>query len=343
MPDQNSPSQTGPAGQPDSADASGMSAGVVAGSAPRRDWLRVLRNATFAGLAVSLAAHAVFMVVAVYVVFLGPAGSVEGSGTPVEFAVVSQAELAQMSGELPQPSTPIVPETPPIDVPESMLSETLDADAIATETLAITPEDLGIGAGDIGEGADLGGAGDGGGASFFGVEAKGSRFAYIVDTSGSMSIGGKIETLRDELATSVGALTDNAEFCIFLYSSMARPLGDRGDWVQAGSRGKAWARRLIAQIPAGGGTNPLPAFELAQQLRPRPDAIYFMTDGEFHPDTVDAILQTHSKLDVPIHCITFVSEISEPYMRRLAQSTGGSYTHIAGVGQTPVRLPRRAP
>ena len=133
MPDQNSPSQTGPAGQPDSADASGMSAGVVAGSAPRRDWLRVLRKATIARLSVSLAAHAGFMVIALYVVFLGPAGSVEGSGTPVEFAVVSQAELAQMSGELPQPSTPIVPETPPIDVPESMLSETLDAAALATE------------------------------------------------------------------------------------------------------------------------------------------------------------------------------------------------------------------
>ncbi len=335
MPDQTSPSHAGQAGSSASATAPGAS--------PSRDRWRLLRNATFAGLAVSMAAHAVFLLVALYINFFGPVGDGEGVAAPVEFAVVSQAELAQLSGDLPQPSTPIVPETPPVDVPESTLSETLDADAIATETLAITPEDLGIGAGDIGEGADLGGAGDGGGASFFGVEAKGSRFAYIVDTSGSMSIGGKIETLRDELATSVNALTDNAEFCIFLYSTAARPLGDRGDWIQAGSRGKAWARRLIAQIPAEGGTNPLPGFELAHQLRPRPDAIYFMTDGEFHPDTIDAILQTHAKLDIPVHCITFVNDAAEPYMRRLAQSTGGSYTHIAGTANLPNQLPRRVP
>ena len=48
-----------------------------------------------------------------------------------------------------------------------------------------------------------------------------------------------------------------------------------------------------------------PAFEIAfQQLRPRPDAIFFMTDGLF-PPTVAAALPTlnNGRKPVPIHAI----------------------------------------
>lgn len=290
MPDHAPPISPGDAGQPPSARGS-----------RDRPWVGVLRNATLAGLAVSLAAHAVFLLIAIYINFFGPVGAGDGPA-PVEFAVVSQAELAELTGQaVAEPTLPPVPELPATDLDVQTPIDLPTTDSLLATEIDVPAESLNFETGDFSE------VGDSGGASFFGVEAQGSRFAYIVDTSGSMSIGGKIETLRDELATSVDALTPKAEFCIFLYSSFSRPLGDRGDWVAAATRGKSWARRLIAQIPADGATNPLPAFAMAHALRPRPDAIYFMTDGEFHPDTVEAILADHAGLDIPIHCITFVS------------------------------------
>ncbi len=62
----------------------------------------------------------------------------------------------------------------------------------------------------IGIGSGEGGAG-GGGAKFFGVEARGSRFIFIVDVSGSME-GGKIVTLRSELTKSIDGLAENSLF-----------------------------------------------------------------------------------------------------------------------------------
>lgn len=189
----------------------------------------------------------------------------------------------------------------------------------------------GAGGGDIGDGMGLGGGGGGGGAaSFFGVEAQGSRFVYIVDVSGSMR-GEKIAALKTELSESIKAMMEHMSFLVITFSSESQPLGDKRRWTDATDAGKRWAMEKIVALEAWGNTVPWPAFEIALATKPAPDAIYFMTDGIFDPIVADqlAVRNTGSK-KVPIHCITFVDRSAEELMRRIAADSGGTYAHVPG-------------
>jgi hypothetical protein len=194
----------------------------------------------------------------------------------------------------------------------------------------------GLGAGDIGgHGMGFGGSG-GGAASFFGVEARGTRFAYIVDVSGSMDAGigvgelKRIDSLKHELTKSIGALLENASFLVVTFSDRATIIGGRGEWMQASESGKTQARKLIANIAPEGSTEPYPGFEVVYRMRPRPDAIYFMTDGEFDDSVVLQVARLNAELRIPIHCIAFVSTAGEETLKRMAKDSGGSYTYVPG-------------
>lgn len=172
-------------------------------------------------------------------------------------------------------------------------------------------------------------------ASFFGIEARGTRFAFVVDISGSMSEGTRMADLKRALRTSIENLSSDAHFAVFLYSTGAVALTDSG-WVRAGDRQRGEVIRRLEQIDPSGATNPVPAFEMVLRLRPQPDAIYFMTDGMFEEDREAALLGLiiRSLRDgdgrVPVHCITFANRDGERSMRRIALQTGGTYTHVEG-------------
>lgn len=189
----------------------------------------------------------------------------------------------------------------------------------------------GAGGGDIGDGQGLGAGGTGGGAaSFFGVEAKGSRFAYICDVSGSMR-GVRLDALKMEMRESIEALLDHMGFYVVLFNSDARELGDRTKWTVASPTGKRWAVETIFRIEAYGGTEPWPAFDKVFNIKPAPDAIYFMTDGIFDPAVADLIaMRNRGSRKVPVHCITFEDKSAEELMRRIAAESGGTYTHVEG-------------
>ncbi len=101
-------------------------------------------------------------------------------------------------------------------------------------------------------------------------------------------------------------------------------------WIPASDRNKREISSQIEVLKANGGTNPSTAFVIAFTLKPRPDAIYFMTDGEFDPKVADEIRALNAKADVRIHCICFVQPDSEALMKKIAQESGGSYTFIPG-------------
>ena len=137
------------------------------------------------------------------------------------------------------------------------------------------------GGGDIGGiGGGLGGGGGGSGASFFGVEARGNRFAFIVDVSGSMGEGEKMPSLRRELIASVGGMQATAQFLVVPFSSESHPLGGKVQWRDSTPAAKKWAKALIEALQPDGGTSPASSFDGVLGLRPRPDAVYFMTDGQ---------------------------------------------------------------
>jgi len=287
-------------------------------------------RALAAGIVISLLVHVLVLFIAGHIRFSrAQAGGAGPLTQPVEMAIATETELAEIEKAMLDAEPPPVPDVPTVDLPSLEVSDVAGGDEA---TSLIESADLGaeVGAGDIG-GGELGVGGSGGGAaSFFGVEARGSRFAYIVDVSGSMGIAGKIDLLRQELIRSLDALLESAEFFVVLYNSDASPLGGRDRWIEAEPAGKRWARNALAKVNAGGGTNPMPGFQLVFSKRPRPDAIYFMTDGEFDSEIAVEIMRLNSEVRIPIHCITFVNRDAEELMRRIASHSDGTYTHVEG-------------
>lgn len=296
---------------------------------------RLIKRATVAGLVFSLLIHLVGWIIAgLITIWSGQAGVKGVPGEAIEFAVMSETELAELQAASGQTEMPAVPEEPESELEEIDLLEGSIARTDETESLAELSElDTNLGAGDITGSSGLSAGGTGGGAaSFFGVEARGTRFAYIADVSGSMAVGNKIRSLQDELITSISALTENATFFVSLFNQDAAPLGGRLEWAQASDSGRQWAIKLIGKIIPEGGTNPGPAFRVVFSLKPRPDAIYFMTDGEFDSAVVFEIAAMNADAKIPIHCITFVSREAEAVMKQIAAESGGTYTHVPGAG-----------
>lgn len=194
----------------------------------------------------------------------------------------------------------------------------------------------GAGGGDIGDGAGLGGGG-GGTAKFFGVEARGSRFAYIVDISGSMNEeqGRKLNELKDQLKNSVGGMLEHMSFFVIGFNHELHFIsGGKAQWVKASIEIKRSLDEKVDQLEADGGTNPKGAIEQVFKLGARPDAVYLMTDGAFNdsPTEIFALLGRINKgsKKVPIHCIGFGDAVDEEMLRRIAAESGGTYRHVKG-------------
>ncbi|MGQ0628584.1 MAG: hypothetical protein ACT4PL_10850, partial [Phycisphaerales bacterium] len=187
----------------------------------------------------------------------------------------------------------------------------------------------GAGSGDgIGVGDGSGGSG-GGGAKFFGVEARGQRFVWVCDISGSMSERLKLSQLKVELERSLDGLLDTSQFMVFFFESDVVPLRGKQGWRDASSRNKNEAFAHLKELMARGGTNPIPAFVGAFSMKPRPDAIYFMTDGLFDQEVVDRIsVMNKTGKKVPVHCLAFGDRSSEVLMKKIATDSGGTYKYV---------------
>lgn len=307
-------------------------------------WRRFLALLTYSalttGLLVSATLHLSGYLAAEHVRFGWGVSRQAGSGPgPIGLAVVTESELSDLQGAALSVETPTVGESAPSELGGRRLDF---SEPSALGDSGVGGSDLGdlgsvmtsatdIGPG-LGSGTGAGGGGGGGGASFFGVEAAGNRFAYIVDVSGSMSVGGKIEALRAELQKSVSDMLQNSTFIIVPFSSESQVLGGKTQWTEATDRNKALASRNIEALKADGGTEPTLAFQIVFSLRPRPDAIYFMTDGEFSANVPDEVAIANSAR-VPIHCLCLVSQGSEGMMKLIASRSGGTYTFLPGPGR----------
>lgn len=292
---------------------------------------RVLEPAVMVGIACSVLLHVILLVIAALWIYgSGVAGRHDIDSRGVDLAVMTSAELDALTTDSVQLSSPEVPELVSETTPDLELTTNISTELSgAISDLDSISESLG--SGEIGEQA-MSGSGTGS-ANFFGVEANGSRFAYIADVSGSMSVSGKVESLQVELIESIQGLSENAKFFICLYSSGPMPLGGQQKWTDATKQGLGWAIRLIRRIEAEGGTEPMGAFVNVFQLRPRPDAIFFMTDGEFDASVANEVAALNARYEIPIHCITFGSQRAQAVMEKIARDSHGTYHHVQGPGE----------
>jgi len=294
-----------------------------------------LTRTSVVALGLSLLVHVFGWLIASFVVVghsggRGGEGSGDGEGV-VEMAVMTEAELAGIEGGSIGVDTPSVPDGLVEATPElaGIMGGGLSDDAGGGTVGDIGEAGYAGGGGDIGSGGDgigLGGAG-GGGASFFGVEASGNRFAYIVDVSTSME-GIRIEALRRELARSLNALLETSQFMVVKYSTESTILGDSGGWQEASPNVKRKMGALISALEPEATTVPVPAFGIVFGKKPRPDAIYFMTDGEFSDAEVEQVLAMNKPYKVPIHCICLGGNEGEARMKKIAKATKGTYTYV---------------
>ena len=84
--------------------------------------------------------------------------------------------------------------------------------------------------------------------------------------------------------------------------------------------------RWVAQVEAGGGpTDPREAMRIGLNLQP--DALFFLTDGEFAKGyrlKLRSIRQTRTA----IHTFAFGETLAEETLRDIAQKNGGEYTFV---------------
>ncbi len=183
--------------------------------------------------------------------------------------------------------------------------------------------------------------------TFFGILAYGKRIAFILDISGSME-GSRIATCRRELVTALEQLPPNAEFVLLLFASdvVASPM--QTGWMRARKDAVRDVIQWMSSIAVGGGTRPWPAFQRAFSFRFKPDAIYFLTDGDVSDLTPSAVMSLKGSWlarsasflgdlfsDRPSHTITAVNTIavdnpvSETLLKQIASDSGGEYRLVS--------------
>lgn len=316
-----------------------------AGKSSRR---RLIERATVMGLGFSLLIHLVITIIAALVTIdFGYADAGGNKGDDVDFAVLTDAELNQMqSPKVSYESFEVAP-VPTEALRVDLLSDEQSEDSVDELADSIAPN-LNPGGGSltsIDATTGSAGAGTGDGASFFGLEAQGRRFAYIVDISGSMNTLNASGTLtrwdqtRSELIRSIDALDEHAYYAVVLYSSNAIAVFGQGVWTQANAGNKLLTARTLLEFSPNGSTKPVAGFELIYKLDPESDAIYFMTDGVFDTDVPARIKSMNRRDLIPIHTILFGEPANQTdataalnMMRLIARNSGGKFTHVREVG-----------
>lgn len=207
---------------------------------------------------------------------------------------------------------------------------------------------LGGGAGDAGSGGGGLGIGLGGASASAGVwnvRAGGTRFAYVVDFSGSIIVA--VDALKRELKRSVGKLSKQQSFNVIIFYSVS---GQRAEEFRterftarmqpATNDAKQAFFDWIDRKQPSGSTEPLAA--LQQALRMRPDAVFLFSDGWFDERVESAVQQVNADVGAQIHCLVFdelllqdTSDVPRltrgaQRLQRIAEASNGQFKVVTG-------------
>ncbi len=158
-------------------------------------------------------------------------------------------------------------------------------------------------------------------ASFFGLRAEGKVFIFVVDRSGSMDDGDRLDRAKRELVRSIGAMQPPQRFQVIFYNDRPTTLGDLPKPADYPSRNQL--ARWLNRIEADGDTDPRSALGLA--LGMRPDAVFLLSDGAFPTGTTAAVtgMNPHK---IPIHCVDLAGGAGGDDLKIIARDSGGQYS-----------------
>lgn len=174
-------------------------------------------------------------------------------------------------------------------------------------------------------------------ASFFGAQAEGSRFVFVIDSSGSMR-GPRWEALCKELIRAIQSLSPDQDFFVISFDSMAHPMfgnaPPKGKFLRAVKKNVELVQNWLRSIKHGRRTFPAAAVGIAMKLEP--DAIFLLSDGEINDSTVEDLRVWNRKQDVegnvvaliPIHTVLLHSQIGFATLEAIAKENGGTFTPV---------------
>lgn len=230
----------------------------------------------------------------------------------------------------------------------------------------------GFGKSGIGKGFGSG-LGFGGKISFMGNSGVGRNIVFVVDVSASMSsqgdsgTGGRIsrfDLLKRELVKTIGRLPPNTQYQVIYFSDFAWPHNEVDSHNLKAFEKYAWKispDKTNARVPqfrylAANSTNVLKSIELIKNADnpggtnwgsglfmalkgyPKPDIIFFMTDGnkidaEGWVDEVSKVNLTGGKRTI-IHTTAMMEPDAAIELDQLAKRNGGNFTIITAQGFT---------
>ncbi len=191
-----------------------------------------------------------------------------------------------------------------------------------------------------GEGSPLFGE-PGGGDGFMGMGMGGdgsnvTNIVFVCDSSGSMG-GEKQFLLFQEIRNAIAPLEIEQAFNIVFFSGDGFSVAFPGELKPASPRFMEEAGDFLDTVNMTGQTNPIPALEAAFAMKPAPQLIFFLSDGDFdgvvqYQDVVSTIERLNSNATPPvmINTIQFIdkAEAAEDVLKRIASMTGGDYQYV---------------
>jgi len=222
----------------------------------------------------------------------------------------------------------------PSEFPPGTLGENVGSAKIGSARGAANGRGTGTGSG-TGTSSGTGTGTGTGSARFFGIGQKYKSLVFVVDASGSMNRPypgpalTRFNRVKFELQKTISAMTAEDRFFIIFFGDNATPMPAR-TLATADDASKQFYLSWMAQVEARSNqTWPQEALLLALKLEP--EAIYFLTDGNFSPQVVPRVTKANSK-QLPIHTIGFGDNIGEPLLQEIARQNGGTYTFIPSDG-----------
>ena len=219
----------------------------------------------------------------------------------------------------------------PLALPEVDPLPILGAGAIAPPVGI--PRDVGDFAQPNGLKPSAGAPGIGTGAtSFYGINDNAAQVVYVVDCSASMD-GAPLIEAKARLVQSLQQLENTQRFQIIFYNNKVHPMAlsgsAEGGLFWATDINKTQARQFVSSRPASGGTDHMPALEMALKLSP--DVLYFLSDAQDGLNSRQMNrLRTLTK-GTRIHCIEFGEgpELRnyDSFLEQLAREHNGNYTY----------------
>lgn len=175
--------------------------------------------------------------------------------------------------------------------------------------------------------------GGGGGVGFFGAEASGDSVVFVVDKSGSMSHGGRMEAAKLELANALQQLRPYQRFYVIFYSNeadrMLAPSSPEALLPASQQNLQDVIRWISEEVKAGGGTQPRDSLLAALEMEP--DIIFFLTDGDVDGSTA-ATVHLHNGHGTIIHTLCLSEDYGETVMQRIAHENRGRYRFVETYG-----------